>query len=211
MRNDDRFINSPGTRYFPEAFEPEPYKLGKPIANDSNFHRALLQYILLVMATPIQLVHFRAAIIKEVIRSAGDDRSALNKRELPIPKVTWCALSLASDRYFDETARGYGWPEADMELIRSQWYDIIAPAFVPTDTNRRLDIAVILQFAVEVEKLHHRDIGPFPACDLCQAKCRYNYQVEQLIQDAKLQSDFQACVPGKIPQPLNQWHGFAGY
>jgi len=212
MRNDDRYIKSPGTRYFPPAFEPEPYKLGKAVADDPNFYRALLQYILLVQARPTQLVHFRGAIIREVTRSIGEDRAALHKKLVHVPRgtwddkttepkivvtiptVTWCALSLASDRYFQETAHEFGWTDAEMEPIRAQWYDMLAPAFIPTDNNRRLDISVIVQFGKDIHKLHRRDMGPFRACDLCASKCQYNYHVEQLTQDAKLRSDFQECV-----------------
>ena len=49
-----------------------------------------------------------------------------------------CAISLATDSYFEEKSKVYGWSAADEEDVRSAWYNLVAKAFTPEATENDL-------------------------------------------------------------------------
>ena len=192
MTDDDR-SQYPGFQYYPSAFEEEPFKLGKKIAGDDDFYRTFVQYILSVVADLLQLVHFRAAIISELMRSAQVNVFVSGGQAL-MHQFTWSALSLATDRYFADVASQYRWNAELQEQLRSQWYGFMAPAFNPSDSNRRLDIPDLKKWRDQLVTFRRLDAGPLPACELCTAKCQYHYEAGWFTRDQKLQSEFQECV-----------------
>lgn len=64
-----------------------------------------------------------------------------------------------------------------MEQAKGQWLSLLAPAFVPSNSNRRLDIEDLRDWRRNVLRLHKRDVGPLAACELCTSKCLYSYDV----------------------------------
>src|SRR5271156_1744529 len=120
---------SPGAQYLPEAFEPESYEVGRRVAEDLTFYHAFVQYIVSLIADPAQLVHFRATILNEVLRishldlklsavaysplaptqfpvvAEHDAPQALRVARSNLTSISWCAMSLVTDKYFAETAR----------------------------------------------------------------------------------------------------------
>jgi len=116
------------------------------------------------------------------------------KHGLPQVQIQWCALSLATEKYFGEKAGAYDWTLAEEDEIKSGWYELMAPAFLPNIPNRKLDIKILRKWKESFLALHRRDTGPLPTCALCTAKCQYQSEVLQITQDAKVKSDFHSYV-----------------
>jgi len=154
----DEILSSGGVKYFPEAFEAESYRFGKMIAETTSFYQVFLRFVLCVVSDITQLVHFRAQVIHEANLIAG------SKHNLSPTHVLWCALSVASDRYFSEKALLYDWKATDEQQISSGWYDLIAPAFVPNSPNRKMEAKLIRDWVAQFLALHRRASGPLPTC-----------------------------------------------
>lgn len=160
---------SAGYTYFPEAFGTGMYELGSKIANDPRFYRLYVGFILKTLLDLPQLVHSRVLITREI---------QLLAPHASIVAATWCTLSLATDRYFDEKAVDYAWSDLELEQAKGQWLSLLAPAFVPSNSNRRLDIEDLRDWRRNVLRLHKRDVGPLAACEMCTSKCLYSYDVK---------------------------------
>lgn len=186
--SDDERLSSFGFKYLPEAFEPEPYRLGRTIAENASFYQVFIRYVLSVVSDITQLVHFRAQVIHET------DRVASNKHNLNADHVRWCAFSLASDRYFADKALLYDWSATEEEQISSGWFDLIAPAFIPGNPNKRMEAGIVREWVGKFLSLHSREAGPLPTCGPCAAKCDFQYEVSEVTRDPKIKSDFHSSV-----------------
>jgi hypothetical protein len=137
---------------------------------------------------PTQLVHFRAQIVHEVQKQAGN-------KGVPKVELCWCALSLASDKYFADKARAYDWSVSEEEEVKAGWLEMLAMAFVPREgVSRSLDIKVLKSWIAHFRKLHERESGPLPTCSPCKSKCLFQCEVAEITQSAKVRSDYQASV-----------------
>ncbi|HEY9716612.1 MAG TPA: hypothetical protein V6C69_04030 [Trichormus sp.] len=162
---------SAGYDYYPEAFGTGMYELGSKIANDDRFYRSYVKFLLKTLLDPEQLVHGRAELVMEVQKLAPHE---------PVVNATWCAISLATDRYFKEKAADFAWSDAEFEQARAQWLALLAQAFVPTKTRRRIEGFVMLDWRRNLLVLQKRDMGPLAACDMCTQKCVFGYDVTAL-------------------------------
>ena len=143
---------SEGARYFPEAFEKEIVRAAEKVVSDTAFLQLFNRFVLAVVADPAQLVHFRVPIIQEVARLASEHLTRVNE-------VTWCALSLATEKYFDETARIFNWSSIETAKIKSKWYEFTSMTFVPRSTNARLNVALVKEWSAEFLALHKFNKG----------------------------------------------------
>jgi len=159
---------SAGFVYYPEAFGTGMYELGSKIANDDRFYRTYVGFLLKTLIDPAQLVHGRGELVVEVQKLAPHE---------PVVPATWCAISLATDRYFTEKSNDYAWTDTEAETAKTQWLALLAQAFVPTNKSRRIDISVLRGWREDLVKLQKRDVGPLAACDMCTSKCLYSYDV----------------------------------
>jgi len=186
---------SAGFKYYPEAFGTGMYELGSKIANDDRFYRTYVKFLLKTLLDPTQLVHGRAELVMEVQKLAPHE---------PVVTATWCAISLATDRYFKEKATDYAWSDAEFEQARAQWLALLAQAFVPTKTGRHIEGAVMLEWRKHLAKLQKRDMGPLAACEMCDQKCLFGYDVTTLDDgwgmrfDAARQHDNPAAAVAKL-------------
>ncbi|HEY9757228.1 MAG TPA: hypothetical protein V6C97_18820 [Oculatellaceae cyanobacterium] len=101
---------------------------------------------------------------------------------------------MASDRYFSEKALLYDWKATDEQHIRSGWYGLIAPAFVPNSPNKRMDAGIIRNWVAQFVALHRRISGPLPTCTSCTSKCNFQYEVSEITRDSKIRSDFRGSL-----------------
>lgn len=143
---------SEGARYYPEAFEKEIVEAAEKVVADSAFLQLFNRFILAVVADPAQLVHFRVPIIQEIARLAPAHLTRVNQ-------VTWCSLSLATEKYFDETARIFSWSANETAKIKSKWYEFTSMAFVPKTSNTRLNTSLIKEWSAEFLALHKFNKG----------------------------------------------------
>ncbi len=160
-----------GYQYYPEAFDPGVYELASKLVNDDRFYRTFVSYFLKTLLDPTQLVHARSAIVNEVQSLAP---------QAAMIKTVWCALSLATEKYFTRKALDYAWSDEERDEAQTDWFNLIAPGFVPGDLNRSLDISVLKAWKKKLVRLHKRDVGPMAACDMCTSKCLYSYEVKAL-------------------------------
>lgn len=176
------------------------YELGSKIANDDRFYRSYVKFLLKTLFDPAQLVHGRAELVMEVQKLAPHE---------PVVTATWCAISLATDRYFKEKAADYAWSDAEFEQARAQWLALVAQAFVPTKTGRRIEGFVMLDWRRNLLLLQKRDMGPLAACDMCTQKCVFGYDVTALDDgwrmrfDAARQHDDPASAVAKLALTLS--------
>ncbi len=91
--------------------------------------------------------------------------------------------------------------EAD---IRARWYKLIAAAFLPSATPRRLGINVIKAWTADFIALHKRTKGPLPVCNNCTSKCYYNYDVSQFM-DKHAQLTFEQVMQRNDPPEAIAW------
>jgi len=166
---------SDGVKYFPAAFDPEPYTIGRTVAEAADFYKIYVRFILAFITDYKQLVDFRVKVITEIQKVVG---------KTPVEgftKICWCAISLATDRYFADKAVLYQWDTAVEADLKNKWYELISRAFVPDVSARRLDISVLQNFKEQFVAAHRRDQGPLPACVECTSKCIYDYEVAQCL------------------------------
>ena len=166
---------SDGVQFFPAAFEPEPYSQGRIVAESADFYRIYVRFILAFLTDYKQLVDFRVKVITEIQKIVG---------KTPVEgftKICWCAISLATDRYFADKSVLYQWDAEQEAHLKKLWFHMISRAFVPDAAARRLDISLLQSFKEQFVAAHRRDQGPLPACVECTSKCIYDYEVAQCL------------------------------
>jgi hypothetical protein len=188
VATEDR-LRSSGVKYFPQAFEEAPYKCGRAVAETAEFYEVFLRFMLATVEDPSQIVHFRSQVESELKTQAG------NKEGVSKVEIRWCALSIATDKYFADKARAYDWSLEEEEKVRSAWLEMLAMAFLPSEgESRSLDIKILRGWIKLFRQLHQRESGPLPTCSPCQSKCLYQCEAAEITQSARVRSDYQATV-----------------
>lgn len=163
-----------------------------PVADDPIFRQVYNRYLLSTLKDLTQLVHFRAQIIHEIQRVIGGRARTGN-----ITGITWCALTQATERYFERKGEENYWMYDQVREQHLRWLNLLRPAFQPTEVNRRLDIAVLRQWRDDFLELHKRDQGPLPTCSPCTSKCLYRFEVSEVVRDPKIKFDFNSSINRK--------------
>ncbi|MBI4534008.1 MAG: ATP-binding protein, partial [Candidatus Melainabacteria bacterium] len=163
-----------------------------PVADDPLFRQVYNRYVLSTLKDLTQLVHFRAQIIHEIQRVIGGRARTGN-----ITGITWCALTQATERYFERKGEENYWMYDQVREQHLRWLNLLRPAFQPTEVNRRLDIAVLRQWRDDFLELHKRDQGPLPTCGPCTSKCLYRFEVSEVVRDPKIKFDFNSSINRK--------------
>ncbi len=141
-----------GARFYPAAFLRQSFELGKTVASDDGFNQIFNRFVLAVVADPSQLIHFRAVLVQDVARVCPHN--------LPmVSQITWCALSLCTDKYFDDSARILGWTEEEMNGLKSKWYEFTAIAFVPSANPNKLGTSALKDWSFDFLTLHKFNRG----------------------------------------------------
>ncbi|MBX9948467.1 MAG: DUF87 domain-containing protein [Candidatus Obscuribacterales bacterium] len=162
------------------------------VADDTLFRQVYNRYLLSTLKDLTQLVHFRAQIIHEIQRVIGGRARSGN-----ITGITWCALTQATERYFERKGEENYWFYDQVKEQHMRWLNLLRPAFQPTEVNRRLDIAVLRQWRDDFLELHKRDQGPLPTCGPCTSKCLYRFEVSEVVRDPKIKFDFNSSINRK--------------
>lgn len=162
------------------------------VADDPLFRQVYNRYVLSTLKDLTQLVHFRAQIIHEIQRVIGGRARSGN-----ITGITWCALTQATERYFERKGEEHWWFYDQVREQHLRWLNLLRPAFQPTEVNRRLDIAVLRQWRDDFLELHKRDQGPLPTCGPCTSKCLYRFEVSEVVRDPKIKFDFNSSINRK--------------
>ncbi len=163
-----------------------------PVADDPLFRQVYNRYILSTLKDLTQLVHFRAQIIHEIQRVIGGRARSGN-----ITGITWCALTQATERYYERKGEEHYWFYDQVREQHLRWLNLLRPAFQPTEVNRKLDINVLRQWRDDFIELHKRDQGPLPTCGPCTSKCLYRFEVAEVVRDPKIKFDFNSSINRK--------------
>lgn len=163
-----------------------------PVADDPLFRQYYNRYILSTIKDLTQLVHFRAQIIHEIQRIIGGRARSGN-----LTGITWCALTQATERYFERKGEENYWYFDQVREQHLRWLNLLRPAFQPTEVNRRLDISVLREWRDDFVELHKRDQGPHPTCGPCASKCLYRFEVSEVVRDPKIKFDFNSSINRK--------------
>ena len=185
-------LKSIGAHYFAEAFDLDSIALAEKLVQNKYFYRVFVRYVASFTNDLTQLVHFRAQVIHEIQRIIG------KKSPEALRKISWCAISMASDKYFGDKALGSHWTLDEEREMLHKWYELLAPAFVPETVNpslsRRLNIAQVRTWRDKFLELGALDQGPLPACSACTSKCLFGYDVAQFLADPGLFFDFNSTI-----------------
>ncbi|HEY9759101.1 MAG TPA: hypothetical protein V6C97_28300 [Oculatellaceae cyanobacterium] len=185
-------LDSPGSKYFPEAFDLDSLAIADKLVQNKFFYRVFVRYISSFTNDLTQLVHFRVQVIHEIQRIVG------KKTPEALRKISWCAISMASDRYFTDKALINHWTLDQERDMVDRWYSLLAPAFVAESVNpslnRRLNISQVRLWRDQFLELEAVDQGPLPACSACTSKCLFGYDVTQFLADPGLFFDFNSTI-----------------
>ncbi|MBX9573656.1 MAG: DUF87 domain-containing protein [Candidatus Obscuribacterales bacterium] len=162
------------------------------VADDTLFRQVYNRYLLSTLKDLTQLVHFRAQIIHEIQRVIGGRARSGN-----LTGITWCALTQATERYFERKGEENYWFYDQVREQHLRWLNLLRPAFQPSEVNRRLDISVLREWRDDFVDLHKRDQGPHPTCGPCTAKCLYRFEVSEIVRDPKIKFDFNSSINRK--------------
>lgn len=163
-----------------------------PVADDPQFRQIYNRYLLSTVKDLTQLVQFRPKIINEIQRVIGGRARTGN-----LAGITWCALTQASERYFERKGEENYWYYDQVREQHMRWLNLLRPAFQPTEVNRRIDLAVLRQWREDFLDLHRRDQGPLPTCGPCTSKCLYRFEVSEVVRDPKIKYDFNTSINRK--------------
>jgi hypothetical protein len=162
------------------------------VADDPLFRQVYNRYVLSTLKDLTQLVHFRAQIIHEIQRVIGGRARSGN-----LTGITWCALTQATERYFERKGEENYWFYDQVREQHLRWLNLLRPAFQPSEVNRRLDISVLREWRDDFVELHKRDQGPHPTCGPCTSKCIYRFEVSEIVRDPKIKFDFNSSINRK--------------
>ncbi len=162
------------------------------VADDTLFRQVYNRYVLSTLKDLTQLVHFRAQIIHEIQRVIGGRARSGN-----LTGITWCALTQATERYFERKGEENYWFYDQVREQHLRWLNLLRPAFQPSEVNRRLDISVLREWRDDFIELHKRDQGPHPTCGPCTSKCIYRFEVSEIVRDPKIKFDFNSSINRK--------------
>jgi len=197
MHDEDDCNLSPGAEFFPAAFERRYLKRAERVVDDLEFNQLFVRYILNFLSDFKQLIDFRVRLIAEVFRLAELQDASQDERL----KVSWCALSLVTDRYFAYRAVNYGWNIQEQMRMKLGWYRLISPLFIPNLQKERLALKDLSAWRSEFLALQSRDRGPLPGCNLCESKCQYHWDTSELLADTRIQFDFDEAINSSKEKP----------
>jgi hypothetical protein len=163
-----------------------------PVADDSMFRQVYNRYILATLGDLSQLVNFRGHVVSEIQRLIGGKVRAGN-----LTGVIWCALTQASERYFERKGEDNYWYYDQVREQHWKWLELLRVAFQPSEIDRRIDITQLEQWRDEFKQLHIRSQGPYPTCGPCTSKCLYRLEAAEVVQDPKIKFDFNASINRK--------------
>jgi hypothetical protein len=185
-------MDPPGSKYFPEAFDVDSLAVADKLLQNKYFYRVFVRYVSSFTNELTQLVHFRAQVIHEIQRIIG------KKTPTALRKISWCAISMASDRYFADKALINHWTLDQEREVVDSWYGLLAPAFVPESVNpslsRRLNLSQVRVWRDQFLELEAVEQGPLPACGACTSKCLFGYDVSHFLADPGLFFDFNSTI-----------------
>jgi Helicase HerA, central domain len=164
----------------------------KDVADDTMFRQTYNRYVLSTLKDLTQLVHFRAQIIHDIQRVIGGRARSGN-----LTGITWCALTQATERYFERKGEGNYWFYDQVREQHLRWLNLLRPAFQPSEVNRRLDISVLREWRDDFVELHRREQGPHATCGPCTSKCLYSFEVAEICRDPKIKFDFNSSINRK--------------
>ncbi|MBY0548185.1 MAG: hypothetical protein K2W95_12900 [Candidatus Obscuribacterales bacterium] len=177
---------SHGQGYYPEAFAPEVLEIGTHVADQWQLRDCFVRYLLKIDADFTQLVHGRPDIIREVQRLTL-------RAPVPLSAVTWCAVSLVTDRYFAQRAAFYSWTSNQEQKLRTDWYEIMSLAFLPGGP-RRLEKSTIEAWLRALAEASKVEQGPLVSCGPCTRKCTFGFDAKLLLSDRKILFDFSSSL-----------------
>ncbi len=169
-----------GEEYSREAFKPEYFTYASKYAQDPALMIVYAKYVINVFMDLTQLVHFRSQVINEIQR-------IVQCKQLLLRELSWSLIALITDKFFREKAAYYNWTFEEQKEIRSEWYVLIAPAFIPSYEVRRLDIKVLREYKAKLELLQSSEKGPLHGCNECQKKCQFGFDMATALDKAAAQ------------------------
>ena len=173
------------------------------VADDKLFRQTYNCYVLSTLKDLAQLVQLRAQIIHEIQRVIGGRARSGN-----LTGITWCALTQATERYFEQKGQENWWFYDQVREQHLRWLNLLRPAFQPSEVNRRLDITVLREWRDDFVELHKRDQGPYPTCGPCSAKCLYRFEVSEIVRDPKVKFDFNSSINREDTSASDSTAGF---
>lgn len=180
--------SSPGAKYKPEAFSDYVYRHSSALYATPQFYNCFVEYVLNASKDMEQLINFKVALAQTA--KVLVDKTYEGSEE----HLLWCAVSLCTDRYYEEKGRLYNWQTAQEEMLKESWYKLISRVFIPNDSDGRLNMPAMRQWQEQFTALQNAETGPMSACKLCQAKCQYRYEGQFLAGDASKVQDFNSMV-----------------
>jgi len=185
-----------GIKFFPSAFEGESYEHGCILADDDQFYKLYVQYLLLVTLDVRQLVQFRPHLLNREVR-------VLRGKSSKGSEIMWCALSLSTEKYFKEKALLHSWSAEDEKELKLQWFEFLALAFVPTASARKLEKSALDAWISKFIGLNKRADGPFKTCGPCTSKCQYRCEATTFTKHSTMQNDFDIEI-AKLEKPKDE-------
>lgn len=162
------------------------------VADDPGFRQLFNRYVLSIIQDLAQLIYFRPLIVNEIHRVIGGRAKSGN-----LAGITWCALTQASERYFERKGEENFWFYDQVRDLHQRWLNILRPAFQPSEVQQRIDIDMVRQWREDFIELHRREQGPFPTCGPCQKKCMFRFEVSEITRDPKIKNDFNSSINRK--------------
>jgi hypothetical protein len=184
----DNRSSSLGAKYLPEAFSDYIYRHGSALCEAPQFYRGFVEYVLNASKDLEQLIIYKATLVHMAKVLVGKTFEGSEEHLL------WCAISLCSDKYYEEKGRLYNWQTAQEEMIKEIWYKLISRVFIPNDSDGRLNMPAMRQWQEHFTLMQKEESGPMSACKPCQLKCQYRYEGQVLAGDATHAQDFNSAV-----------------
>lgn len=177
-------------------------ELSTMIADDIGFQKVFNRYIMSTVIDLTQLVHFRAQVIHEIQRIIGG-----RARNLNLVEITWCALVLATERYYEKKGEEQFWRFDIVKVQKQKWLDMMEPAFQPNSVNRRMEISNLQKWRDDFLELQQRELGPYAACGPCKKKCHYRFELSEVVRDPKIRFDFNSSInnPERSASDATAW------
>jgi len=193
---DSRKRPSGGIKFCPSAFEGESSEHGSILADDDQFYKLYVQYLLLVTLDVRQLVQFRPHLTSRAVQ-------VLRGKSSKTTEIMWCALSLSTEKYFKEKALHHSWSAEDEKELKLQWFEFLALAFVPTASPRSLEKSALDAWINKFTQLNKQGYGPLKTCGPCTSKCQYRCEATAFIKHSTMQSDFDIEI-AKLEKPKDE-------
>ncbi len=174
-----------------------------PIADDQSFRQLYNQFILDIMHNPKQILNYRDLFFKEILRISG---SVIDETNLT--GVTWCALTQATERYYDRRGELASWQYDIQRKFHNFFLEILRLMFPHDNLNPTVDEKTLEQWRQILQKFNQERQGPYAGCVNCQNHCAYQFEVSELVRNPKIQADFEQMMgkqEGAIVEPISKY------